>query len=129
MRLISSDQRRDRGDQRGPWPHQDSGPGLETGSATAKSVPRFHRSDVVFAAALVVICGLSVWVGIAPLRLFEHDTFVLLDNGYRVAQGQVPHRDFSSAWGPAIYLIEAAACSSPECGRRVSDAPTPCSER
>ena len=67
----------------------------------------FHRGDVVFAAALAVICGLAVWVGIAPLRLFEHDTFFLLDNGYRVAQGQVPHRDFSSAWGPAIYLIEA----------------------
>src|ERR1051325_8981018 len=61
-------------------------------------------------AALLVAtaCALTVYTGIAPLRLFEHDTFFLLDNGYRVLQGQVPHRDFFSAWGPLIFLIEAA---------------------
>lgn len=63
---------------------------------------------VVFAAALLLICAATVRIGIAPLRLFEHDIFFLIDNGYRVTQGQIPHRDFSSAWGPAIYLIEAA---------------------
>src|SRR5215471_4857482 len=67
-----------------------------------------HVPNVVFAFLLVVICGAAVRVGVAPLRLFEHDVFFLLDNGYRVAQGQVPHRDFSSAWGPVIFLIEAA---------------------
>src|SRR6185369_16653059 len=68
----------------------------------------FDWSAVVFALSLLAICGLAIRVGIAPLRLFEHDTFFLLDNGYRVAQGQIPHRDFSSAWGPTTFLIEAA---------------------
>ena len=61
----------------------------------------------LFAAAAVVICVVTVWSGLAPQRLFEHDIFFLLDNGYRVTQGQVPHRDFSSAIGPAMYVIEA----------------------
>jgi hypothetical protein len=66
------------------------------------------RSDVIFGAALVVVCGLSVFVGLAaPLGSFAHDTFFLIDNAYRVAQGQVPHRDFSSAWGPVMFLIDA----------------------
>jgi hypothetical protein len=66
-------------------------------------------SDGVFVATLVVVSGLSVFVGIpAPLGSFASDTFFLLDNAYRVLQGQIPHRDFSSAWGPIMYLIDAA---------------------
>ena len=68
---------------------------------------RFDFSGAVFAAALVLVCGLTVFTGLAPMRLLEHDNFFLLDNAYRVAQGQVPHRDFSSAWGPVIYLADA----------------------
>ncbi len=65
--------------------------------------------DTIFIAALVVVCGLSAFIGIpAPLGSFAHDTFFFLDNAYRVSQGQVPHRDFSSAWGPVIFLIHAA---------------------
>jgi hypothetical protein len=67
------------------------------------------RTDAVFVAALVVVCALSVFIGVAgPLGSFTHDIFFLLDNAYRVVQGQVPDRDFSSAWGPVIYLIDAA---------------------
>lgn len=70
---------------------------------------RSNRSDVTFVAALVLVCGLSAFVGLAtPLGSFAHDTFFFLDNAYRVAQGQVPHRDFSSAWGPVMFLIGAA---------------------
>ncbi len=66
------------------------------------------RSDVTFIVALLLTCGLSVFVGVAvPLGSFAHDNFFLLDNAYRVAQGQVPHRDFSSAWGPIMFLIDA----------------------
>lgn len=65
-------------------------------------------SDAIFIAALILVCGLSVFIGMpAPLHSYAHDTFFLLDNAYRVIQGQVPHRDFSSAWGPVIYLIDA----------------------
>ncbi len=42
------------------------------------------------------------------LRVFEHDIFFTLDNAYRVSQGQIPHRDFASAWGPLFFLIQAA---------------------
>ncbi len=67
-----------------------------------------NRTGAIFIAVLIVVCGLSTVVGIAaPLGSFGHDTLFLLDNAYRVIQGQVPHRDFSSAWGPIIFLIYA----------------------
>lgn len=67
------------------------------------------RGDAVFIVALILVCGLSVFIGVAaPLGSFAHDTFFFLDNAYRVTQGQVPHRDFSSAWGPVMFLIDAA---------------------
>ncbi|MBV8149365.1 MAG: hypothetical protein JO092_09765 [Candidatus Eremiobacteraeota bacterium] len=70
---------------------------------------RLLWTDTVFIATLVVVSGLSAFVGIAaPLGSFASDTFFLLDNAYRVVQGQIPHRDFSSAWGPIMYLIDAA---------------------
>jgi hypothetical protein len=65
------------------------------------------RSDTVVAVAVFLVCGLAAFVGMPPLRLFAHDIFFALDNAYRVCQGQVPHRDFASAWGPLIYLIHA----------------------
>jgi len=66
------------------------------------------RADAFFLGGLAAICGLAVAVGLAPLRLFEHDTFFALDGAFRVLRGQVPHRDFSSAWGPMIFLMDAA---------------------
>ena len=62
----------------------------------------------LFVAALLAICGLTAFIGLAPVVMFGHDIFFFLDNGYRVLQGQIPHRDFQSAWGPLIYLIDAA---------------------
>lgn len=61
----------------------------------------------LFIASLGAICGLTAFIGVAPIRLFGHDIFFSLDNSYRVLQGQIPHRDFESAWGPLIYLIDA----------------------
>jgi hypothetical protein len=79
------------------------GPGL------ASRVWHLGRSDLVLIVVLVLVCGLSAFIGVAaPLGNFAHDTFFFLDNAYRVAQGQVPHRDFSSAWGPVMFLIDAA---------------------
>ena len=69
---------------------------------------RHFGSDAVFISVLVLVCGLSAFIGLAvPLHSEGHDMFFLLDNAYRVVQGQVPHRDFSSAWGPVIYLVYA----------------------
>jgi hypothetical protein len=65
-------------------------------------------NGAIFISGLILVCGLSALIGVpAPLHSFAHDMFFLLDNAYRVVQGQVPHRDFSSAWGPIIYLIYA----------------------
>jgi hypothetical protein len=64
--------------------------------------------DRLFLIALAVLCGLAIFIGIAPVVIFGHDIFFFLDNSYRVLQGQVPHRDFESAWGPLMYLIDAA---------------------
>src|SRR5664280_3834275 len=59
----------------------------------------------LFIGALFAICGLTVFIGLAPVVMFGHDIFFFLDNCYRVLQGQIPHRDFQSAWGPLPYLI------------------------
>lgn len=61
----------------------------------------------LFLGALFAICGLTVFIGLPPVVMFGHDIFFFLDNCYRVLQGQIPHRDFQSAWGPLIYLIDA----------------------
>lgn len=73
------------------------------------SASKFHAADGIFLAAAIVVCSLCAFVGIAlPLGSFPGDTFFLLGNAYRVAHGQIPHVDFSSPWGPVIFLIEAA---------------------
>jgi hypothetical protein len=82
--------------------------GDEGGAGGIFGFSQLCRGDVVFVAALVAVCALSVFIGVAgPLGSFTHDIFFLLDNAYRVVLGQVPDRDFSSAWGPVMYLIDA----------------------
>ena len=87
----------------------------DTAPAACGALPSAHKHraviawpDGLFAGVVIAICAVVVFIGLAPLVLFEHDVFFLLDNGYRVFQGQVPHRDFESAWGPITYLISAA---------------------
>src|SRR5579863_6742290 len=73
------------------------------------SLRRFAATDGAFIAVLVLVAAVCANVGVAtPLGSYAGDTFFLLGNAYRVAQGQVPHVDFSSPWGPLIFLIEAA---------------------
>jgi hypothetical protein len=89
----------------------DRDPGTRDARQSGRITPvwRLGQSDTAFIAALVLVCGLSAFIGVAaPLGSFAHDTFFFLDNAYRVAQGQVPHRDFSSAWGPVMFLLDAA---------------------
>jgi hypothetical protein len=80
----------------------------EFASRRTARAPRYFFSDAIFFSVLILVCALSVFIGVArPLHSYAHDTFFLLDNAYRVVQGQVPHRDFSSAWGPVMFLIDA----------------------
>jgi len=61
----------------------------------------------VFFAGLALICGTTALVGAVPTRVFGHDIFFLLDNGWRVINGQRPHLDYYSPWGPVTFLITA----------------------
>ena len=58
-----------------------------------------------FPVCLTVICGTTFFIGAVPTRVFGHDIFFLLENGWRVVNGQRPHIDYASAWGPVTFLI------------------------
>jgi len=58
-----------------------------------------------FPVCLTVICGTAFFIGAVPTRMFGHDIFFLLENGWRVVNGQRPHVDYASAWGPVTFLI------------------------
>jgi len=70
-------------------------------------LPTPSRNDWAVIAAVALICGLAAFAGMPVLGVFEHDVFFSLANAYRVSQGQIPHRDFASAWGPLFFLIQA----------------------
>src|SRR5215469_15595222 len=53
---------------------------------------------------LIVIAKLTT----GPINVFHNDALWMLDNGWRVLNGQVPHRDFYSPLGPLEYGILAA---------------------
>lgn len=58
-----------------------------------------------FPVCLTVICGAAFFIGSVPIRAFGHDIFFLLENGWRVVNGQRPHIDYASPWGPVTFLI------------------------
>src|SRR5260370_42113817 len=66
------------------------------------------RFRAAFLAGLALIGGASALMGAVPTRLFGHDIFFLLDNGWRVINGQRPHLDYYSPWGPVTFLVTAA---------------------
>ncbi|HEY9140228.1 MAG TPA: hypothetical protein VIN93_05015 [Bryobacteraceae bacterium] len=63
------------------------------------------RLMMVFLAGLALICGATVFIGAVPTRVYGHDIFFLLDNGWRVINGLRPHVDYYSPWGPLTFLI------------------------
>ena len=65
------------------------------------------RGRLLFVVCLLLICGTTAFIGIVPTRIFGHDNFFLLGNGWRVFCGQRPHLDFYSPWGPLTFLIVA----------------------
>ena len=60
-----------------------------------------------FCVGLALICGATVCIGAVPTRFYGHDIFVPLEMGWRVINGQRPHVDFASGWGPVWFLIAA----------------------
>jgi len=69
------------------------------------SVDGIVRKWYIFPACLIAVCGTAVFIGAVPTRVFGHDIFFLLDNGWRAVNGQRPHVDYASPWGPVTFLI------------------------
>jgi hypothetical protein len=65
------------------------------------------RILIVFFAGLTLICGAIAFIGAVPTRIYGHDIFLPLENGWRVINGQRPHLDFMSSWGALWSLISA----------------------
>jgi len=59
----------------------------------------------LFFVCLLMICGATAFIGAVPTRIYGHDDFFLLDNGWRIVCGQRPHLDFYSPWGPVMFLV------------------------
>ena len=66
-----------------------------------------RRSLIVFLVGLGLICGATAFIGAVPTRINGHDIFVPLEVGWRVINGQRPHVDFTSAYGPLLFLVSA----------------------
>jgi hypothetical protein len=63
------------------------------------------RLLVPFFAGLTVICGATAFIGAVPTRIYGHDIFVWLAGGWRAINGQRPHIDFASPFGPFMFLL------------------------
>ncbi len=66
-----------------------------------------RRLLIVALSGLTLICGCEALIGAVPTRIYGHDIFIYLGNGWRVLNGQRPHVDFTSPWGPVGFLISA----------------------
>lgn len=58
-------------------------------------------------AVLVVYLGVLAKFATGPINVFHNDALWMLDNGWRVLNGQVPHRDFYTPLGAFEYWILA----------------------
>ena len=67
--------------------------------ASAKS-KGFTAIAVLF---VVAACGITLALGLPHTQSTDTTLFIMLDGGWRVAQGQRPHLDFYSALGPVSY--------------------------
>jgi len=67
---------------------------------------RWLRRTLFLAALLYLICLVVFEAG--PINHWAVDTFMLLDGGWRVFNGQMPYRDFYLILGPLEYLFTAA---------------------
>jgi hypothetical protein len=65
----------------------------------------------VAATSLLIVfisCAITWRLGLPHTSIYGHDIFTFLDGSWRVSQGQVPHVDFYSAFGPVFYFMQAA---------------------
>ena len=74
-------------------------------SARCGRIPEWLHWVALFALSLdlIVVAALSC----GPINVFHNDALLLLDDGWRVLNGQVPHQDFHSPLGPIEFLLMA----------------------
>jgi hypothetical protein len=77
------------------------------GFVDSESAAGYRRSAVVL-AVLVPLLGLALVAAGAPPVAGPWNLMVLLDAGWRIVNGQVPHTDFHTPVGPLTYLLVAA---------------------
>ena len=57
---------------------------------------------------IAISCAVTWRLGLPQMSIYGHDIFTLLDGSWRVAQGEIPHVDFYSAFGPIFYFVQAS---------------------
>lgn len=57
--------------------------------------------------ALALYLAIIATLSTGPINVFHNDALMLLDDGWRVLNGQIPHRDFFSPLGPLEFWIVA----------------------
>jgi hypothetical protein len=69
---------------------------------------RRRSVHLLLLAVLLIPCALRTYLGAPiPMKRYGPDAFILLDGAWRVLNGQVPHVDFYSSFGPVMYLLVA----------------------
>lgn len=63
---------------------------------------------VISLLIVFVSCAITWRLGLPHTSIYGHDIFTFLDGSWRVSQGQIPHVDFYSAFGPVFYFMQAA---------------------
>jgi hypothetical protein len=57
-----------------------------------------------FAAVLFGVCLARAYAGIARIEAYPWDTFSFLDGAWRIANKQIPYRDYFESLGPIIFI-------------------------
>jgi hypothetical protein len=73
---------------------------------TAESDRSFRFACLALTIVVSSIGVLLLWQGASPIT-GPWDVAILLDGGWRIFNGQVPHRDFHNPIGPLTYLLVA----------------------
>ena len=66
-----------------------------------------RRLNILFYVVLLLIVTLEVWAAPHRIHRWAHDTWIFLDGGWRVLNGQRPYVDFFTGLGPVTFLLVA----------------------
>ncbi|MDH6233256.1 hypothetical protein M2281_003867 [Mesorhizobium soli] len=78
---------------------------VETGGERHAIVGLSNIAWPTLAALLVLTLGIVSFTISPPVIMAPWDVFILLDGGWRIINGQVPHSDFYTPIGPLVYWL------------------------